>query len=84
MKKIIQIMLWLVLLLTLPYTGAADIYPEAGAVSKTNARYVPRISYPTALVGDAKQPETVKLLLNHLSSEEAGQVFKRFGFILRE
>lgn len=71
---------------------------EAGVVYKTDARIskkvkvayevpakdAPKISYPMALVKEAKQPEAAKTFLNHLSSEEAGQVFKRFGFILLE
>jgi len=71
---------------------------EAGVVFKTDAsiskkvkiayavpaKNVPKISYPMALVKDAKQPDAAKKFLKHLSSEEAGQVFQRFGFIWLE
>src|SRR5579862_305512 len=71
---------------------------ELGVVYKTDAEIsknvkvayeVPRadapdISYPMALVRNSKQPEAAKKFLDYLSSEEAGQVFTRFGFLLRE
>jgi molybdate transport system substrate-binding protein len=71
---------------------------EAGVVYKTDAGIsqkvktayevpasdAPKISYPMALVKESKQPEAAKRFLDYLSSEEAGQVFKRFGFILLE
>lgn len=71
---------------------------EAGVVFKTDAgiskkvkvayevpaKDAPKISYPMALVKEAKQPDAAKKFLHHLASEEAGQVFKRFGFILLE
>ena len=44
----------------------------------------PNISYPMALVKESKQAEAAKKFLNYLASEEAGQVFKRLGFILLE
>lgn len=71
---------------------------EAGVVYKTDAaisrnvkiayevpaKDAPSITYPMALVKDSKQPEAVKKFLHYLSSEEAGQVFTRYGFLLRE
>lgn len=71
---------------------------EAGVVYKTDAGIsrkvkiayevppsdAPRISYPLALVKESKQSDAAKKFINHLSSEEAGQLFKRFGFILLE
>lgn len=71
---------------------------EAGVVYKTDAGIsrkvrpayevpagdAPRISYPMALVRESKQPEAARRFLHYLSSEEAGQGFKRFGFILLE
>jgi molybdate transport system substrate-binding protein len=71
---------------------------EAGVVFKTDAKIskkvkvayevpakdAPKISYPMALVKDAKQTVAAKKFLNYLTSEEAGQGFKRFGFILLE
>jgi molybdate transport system substrate-binding protein len=71
---------------------------EAGVVFKTDAgiskivkvafevpaKDAPKISYPMAAVKDSKQGEAAKKFLNYLAAEEAGQVFKRFGFILLE
>jgi molybdate transport system substrate-binding protein len=71
---------------------------ELGVVYKTDAGIskmvkiayeVPRadapdISYPMALVKDSRQPEAAKKFLDYLSSKEAGQVFTRYGFLLRE
>lgn len=42
----------------------------------------PRISYPMALLKEARQPREARKFLDHLSGGEAGQVFARFGFIL--
>ena len=42
----------------------------------------PKISYPFAVVRDSKYPEGAKKLLVHLSSPEALQVFKKYGFIV--
>jgi len=69
---------------------------EAGVVYKTDAGIskkvkvayevpatdAPKISYPMALVKESKQPEAGKKFLTFLASEEAGQVFRRFSFIL--
>lgn len=69
---------------------------EAGVVYKTDAGIskkvkiayevpvtdTPKITYPMALVKESKQPEAGKKFLDCLASEDAGQVFQRFGFIL--
>jgi molybdate transport system substrate-binding protein len=71
---------------------------EAGVVYKTDAGIskkvkvayevpaadAPDISYPMALVKDSKQPDAAKNFLNYLDSKEAGDIFKKFGFILRD
>ena len=71
---------------------------EAGVVFKTDAgiskkvkvayevpaKDAPKISYPMALVKDSKQADAAKKFLDYLAAEEAGQVFTRFGFLLRE
>lgn len=71
---------------------------EAGVVFKTDAgiskkvkiayavpaQDAPRISYPVALVKDAKHAAAAGTFLKHLASGEAAQVFRRFGFIVRE
>src|SRR6185369_4869370 len=70
---------------------------EAGIVYKTDAAISkkvkiayevpasdnPSISYPMALVKEAKQTEAAKKFLKHLDSDEAGRVFEKFGFIVR-
>lgn len=71
---------------------------EAGVVYKTDAgiskkvkvayevpsQDAPVISYPVALVKDSKQPAAAKKFLNYLDSQTAGDIFKQFGFLLRE
>jgi molybdate transport system substrate-binding protein len=71
---------------------------EAGIVYKTDAAIskkvkvayeVPRadspaISYPMAVVKEAKQPEAAKKFLIYLDSEDAAKVFEKFGFIIRK
>jgi len=71
---------------------------EAGVVYKTDASIskkvkvayevpiqdAPAISYPVALVKDSKQPDAAKKFLNYLDSQTAGDIFKQFGFLLRE
>jgi molybdate transport system substrate-binding protein len=43
----------------------------------------PDISYPIAMVTEAKQPEAAKTFLRYLESDTAKNVFVRFGFIVR-
>src|SRR6185436_7593907 len=71
---------------------------EAGIVYKTDAAISkkvkvayevpasgsPAISYPMALVKEAREPEAARRLLKHLDSEEAVRAFERFGFVLRK
>jgi molybdate transport system substrate-binding protein len=71
---------------------------DAGVVYKTDAAIsknvkiaceVPRadgpdISYPVALVKNSSQSAAAKKFLDYLSSKEAGQVFTRYGFLLRQ
>ena len=70
---------------------------EAGIVYKTDAaisRQVkiayaipatesPAISYPMAVLKEARQPDAAKRFLDYLESDAAGRVFQKFGFILR-
>ncbi|MEO8426438.1 MAG: substrate-binding domain-containing protein, partial [Verrucomicrobiota bacterium] len=44
----------------------------------------PVISYPMAMLKEAKQAKAAKKFLEHLDSDEAGQVFEKFGFIVRK
>jgi molybdate transport system substrate-binding protein len=69
---------------------------EAGIVYKTDANISkkvkvayavpasegPSISYPMALVKDAKEPAVARDFLKYLESREAGSVFERLGFIV--
>ena len=71
---------------------------EAGIVYKTDAAISkkvkvayevpasgsPAISYPMALVKEAREPEAARRLLKHLDSEEVVRAFERFGFVLRK
>ena len=43
----------------------------------------PAISYPLALLQEAKQPAAARHFLDHLNSAEAARVFTKFGFIVR-
>jgi molybdate transport system substrate-binding protein len=71
---------------------------EAGIVYKTDAAISkkvklayevpasdnPAISYPMAVVREAREPEAAKRFLKHLDSDEADRVFEKFGFIVRK
>src|SRR5580765_4985016 len=71
---------------------------EAGIVYKTDAAISkkvkvayevpladnPAISYPMAMVKEAKQPEAAKRFLQYLNSEDAAKAFEKFGFIVRK
>ncbi|MGP8198022.1 MAG: molybdate ABC transporter substrate-binding protein [Limisphaerales bacterium] len=69
---------------------------EAGIVYKTDAaiskkarvafamprRDGPKISYPMAVMKDAREPKAARAFLEYLDSDAAGRVFARFGFII--
>jgi molybdate transport system substrate-binding protein len=71
---------------------------EAGVVYKTDAGIskkvkvayevpaadLPIISYPMAVVKESKQPGAAEKFLNYLDSKEAGDIFKKFGFVLSD
>jgi molybdate transport system substrate-binding protein len=71
---------------------------DAGVVYKTDAAISqrvkiayevphavgPDIRYPVALVKGSPQPEAAKKFLDYLSSREAGHVFTRYGFRVRQ
>jgi molybdate transport system substrate-binding protein len=71
---------------------------EAGIVYKTDAaiskrvkvayevpvKDSPDISYPVAVVKEARQPEAAKKFLHYLNSDEAAKIFEKFGFIIRK
>lgn len=69
---------------------------DAGMVYKTDATISkkvkvtceikdgPPISYPMAVLKEAKDPETAKSFLDFLNGNEAARVFERYGFIIRK
>ena len=70
---------------------AGIVYKTDAAISKkvkvayeVPASASPAISYPMALVKEAREPEAARRLLKHLNSEEAVRAFERFGFVLRK
>jgi molybdate transport system substrate-binding protein len=44
----------------------------------------PKIRYPMAMVKDTREPHAAKKFFDYLSSDEAGKIFKRYGFIVIE
>lgn len=70
---------------------AGVVYKTDAAISK-NVKIAhevpiadgPDISYPMALVKGSQQSDAAKKFLAYLSSKEAGQVFSRYGFLLRQ
>ena len=71
---------------------------EAGIVYKTDATISkkvkityevptsesPAISYPMAVVKEAKDKNAAERFFKHLDSGEAGRIFEKFGFIVRK
>jgi molybdate transport system substrate-binding protein len=71
---------------------------EAGIVYKTDAAISkkvkiayevaasdsPAISYPMAVLKEAKDPNAARRFLKHLESDEAGRIFEKFGFVVRK
>jgi molybdate transport system substrate-binding protein len=66
------------------YKTDAGISKKVKVAYEVPAKDAPDISYPMALVKDSKQPDAAKNFLNYLDSKEAGDIFKKFGFILRD
>jgi molybdate transport system substrate-binding protein len=75
-------------------SGNADagvVYKTDAAISKkvkvayeVPAADGPVISYPMALVKASPQPDAAKKFLAYLASEDAGQVFLRYGFLVKQ
>jgi molybdate transport system substrate-binding protein len=42
----------------------------------------PKINYPMAMMKEAKESQAAKKFFEHLSSEKAGSIFKRYGFVV--
>ncbi len=66
------------------YKTDAGISKKVKVAYEVPAKDAPDISYPMALVNDSKQPDAAKNFLNYLDSKEAGDIFKKFGFILHD
>jgi molybdate transport system substrate-binding protein len=66
------------------YKTDAGISKEIKVAYEVPAAETPKISYPMALVKESQQPKAARKFLEVLASEEAGQTFKRFGFIVPE
>jgi molybdate transport system substrate-binding protein len=66
------------------YKTDADISRKVKVAYEVPAKDAPVISYPMAAVKESKQPEAAKKFLNYLDSKKAGDIFKKFGFILRD
>jgi molybdate transport system substrate-binding protein len=74
--------------------GSADasiVYKTDAAISKRvkvafeiPVEEGPKIRYPMVMVKDAREPDAAKRFLDFLSSDEAGKIFKRYGFIVIE
>jgi len=68
---------------------AGFVYQTDAAISKkvklvyaVPAADTPKITYPMALVKEAKQPAAAKKFLAYLASESAAKVFTNYGFIV--
>jgi molybdate transport system substrate-binding protein len=68
----------------LVYKTDAAISKKVKVVCEVPAQDIPPISYPMAVVKEAKQPEAAKRFLNHLNSDHAMKAFEKFGFIVRK
>jgi molybdate transport system substrate-binding protein len=66
------------------YKTDAGISKKVKVAYEVPAQDSPEISYPVALVRESKQPAAAKKFLNYLDSQEAGDIFKQFGFSLRD
>jgi molybdate transport system substrate-binding protein len=70
---------------------AGIVYKTDAAISKkTRVAYEvpredgPKISYPMAMMKEAKEPKAALAFLEYLDSDAAGPVFAKFGFILEK
>ena len=70
---------------------AGIVYKTDAAISKkvkvayeVSVKDGPDISYPMALVVGAAHHEAARRFLNYLDSKEAGDIFKKYGFVVRD
>lgn len=66
------------------YKTDAGISPKIKVAYEVPAKDAPDISYPLALVKESKQPNAAKKFLNYLDSKDADDIFKKFGFVVRD
>lgn len=66
------------------YKTDAAISKKVKIVCEISGADAPAIHYPMALLKEAKEPEAAQKFLAHLGSDEAGRVFAKFGFIVRD
>lgn len=66
------------------YKTDAGISKKVKVAYEVPAKDAPEISCPVALVKESKQPAAAKKFLNYLDSKEAGDIFKQFGFSVRD
>ena len=68
----------------LVYKTDAAISRKVKIVCEISGADAPDISYPMVLLREAMEPEAARKFLAHLASPEAGRVFAKFGFIVRD
>jgi molybdate transport system substrate-binding protein len=66
------------------YRTDAAISRKVKIAYEVPAKDGPDISYPVALVKQAKQSEAAKKFLVYLGSDDAAAVFEKFGFVIRK
>ncbi|HET7626650.1 MAG TPA: molybdate ABC transporter substrate-binding protein [Verrucomicrobiae bacterium] len=63
------------------YKTDAAISKKARVAYEVSAGEAPEIRYPVAIVKDSKQIEAARKFLQYLESDDAGKIFKKFGFV---
>lgn len=66
------------------YKTDAAISKKIKVVYEVPAKDSPAISYPMAVVKEAREPDAARRFLKHLDTDEAGRVFEKYGFIVRK
>jgi len=66
------------------YKTDAAISSKVKIAHEVPAADSPAISYPMAVIKESKQLDAARRFLKHLGSDEAGRVFQKSGFIVRQ
>jgi molybdate transport system substrate-binding protein len=66
------------------YKTDAAISKKVRVAYEIPARNTPAIRYPMAVLKETKELAAAQRFLKHLDSAEAGRVFAKFGFIVRQ